>query len=97
MNSDDIKRKLELKRDEFSNTIAGGDPEVLQNMEEWYNACEGIVRLQRAEEKHYEYLDMRGMVALSGKDFGLIQDYIDDECIIIVPKSVHKQASRDMQ
>ena len=97
MNSDDMQRKLELKRDDFANTIAGGDPEVLQNMQEGYDACECIVKLQKAEKTHYEYLDMRGMVALCGKDLGLIQDYIDDECIIIVPKSIHAQASRDMQ
>ena len=91
-----MKRKLELKRDEFANIISDGDPEVLQNMQEWYDACEGIIKLQKAEKTHYEYLDMRGMVALCGQDFELIQDYIDDECIILVPKKSYKEASEGM-
>ena len=43
-----------------------------------------------------EWLEESGLVAVSGEDLELIKDYIDDKCIIIIPKKYHKEASWDM-
>jgi len=96
MSSDDMKRRLELERDDLTSLLSDGDPEVIQNMQAWYDACSGIAKLQSAEKAHYEYLDMRGMIALSGADLPLIKDYIDDKCVILIPKKSYKDASASM-
>ena len=43
-----------------------------------------------------EWLKESGLVAISGEDLELIKDYIDDKCIIIIPKKYYKSASFDM-
>ena len=43
-----------------------------------------------------EWLKESGLVAISGEDLELIKGYIDDKCIIIIPKKYHKEASWDM-
>jgi len=43
-----------------------------------------------------EWLKESGLVAISGEDLELIKDYIDDKCIIIIPKKYYKEASFDM-
>ena len=96
MNSDDIKRKLELERDKLTSLLSDDAPEAILNLQAWYDACDGIVKLKNAEKAHYEYLDMRGMVALSGSDLPLIQSYIDEYCIILVPKKSYSEASASM-
>lgn len=37
-----------------------------------------------------EWLKESGLVAISGEDLELIKDYIDDKCIIIIPKNTIK-------
>ena len=43
-----------------------------------------------------KWLEESGLVAITGGDLPLIEDYIDDECIIIIPKKYYKSASFDM-
>tara|TARA_R100001443_G_scaffold19829_3_gene31651 strand:- start:1272 stop:1463 length:192 start_codon:yes stop_codon:yes gene_type:complete len=43
-----------------------------------------------------KWLEESGLVAIAGEDLDLIKDYIDDKCIIIIPKKYHKEASWDM-
>jgi hypothetical protein len=43
-----------------------------------------------------KWLKESGLVAITGGDLPLIEDYIDDECIIIIPKKYYKSASLAM-
>ena len=43
-----------------------------------------------------KWLEESGLVAITGGDLPLIEDYIDDKCIIIIPKKYYKSASLDM-
>jgi|TARA_R100000742_G_C4259134_1_gene76979 hypothetical protein len=43
-----------------------------------------------------KWLKESGLVAMSGEDLELVKDYIDDKCIIIIPKKYYKSASLDM-
>ena len=38
-----------------------------------------------------KWLEESGLVAISGEDLELIKDYMDDKCIIIIPKKYHKE------
>lgn len=43
-----------------------------------------------------KWLEESGLVAITGGDLPLIEDYIDDKCIIIIPKKYYKSASLSM-
>ena len=43
-----------------------------------------------------EWLKDNKLVALTGTDLELVKNYIDDKCIIIIPKKYYKSASLAM-
>tara|TARA_R100000951_G_scaffold115582_2_gene124154 strand:+ start:661 stop:852 length:192 start_codon:yes stop_codon:yes gene_type:complete len=43
-----------------------------------------------------EWLKESNLVALTGTDLELVKDYIDDKCILIIPKEYFNEANSDL-
>ena len=83
---EDKKESLQVKAEELSHRITGGDGESMAMMDQWYDTIKELEKLNKNKD----------LVALSGKDLPLIEDYIDDKCTLIVPRKYFTSASRDM-
>tara|TARA_R100001244_G_scaffold68278_1_gene55964 strand:- start:178 stop:459 length:282 start_codon:yes stop_codon:yes gene_type:complete len=86
MNSKEKIKNLRFKAEELSNRIACGDGEIMHMMDDWYDT----IRLLEHFSEH------KGLIALCGGDLPLIEDYIDKECILLVPEKYYSSASRGM-
>ena len=81
------KEALFTKAQELSYRISGGDGETMRLMDEWYDT----VKLQEHFSIH------KGLVAINGGDFPLVEDYINEDCIILVTDKIYKDASKSMR
>tara|TARA_R100000808_G_scaffold24201_1_gene55160 strand:+ start:1044 stop:1334 length:291 start_codon:yes stop_codon:yes gene_type:complete len=86
LNSDEQVRTLRTKAQELSSRITNGDNESMYMMDEWYDTIRLLEHLG----------DHKGLVALSGGDLPLIEDYINEDCVLLVTDKAYKAASRAM-
>lgn len=87
MTYEDQKVSLKTKAEELSHRIAGGDAEIMQMMDEWYDTLRNL-------ELFCEY---RNLIAVNGNDLPLVEDHINKECVILITKDVHRQANDSLR
>ena len=87
MSKKDEILNLKTKAEELSHRITGGDGELMRAMDNWYDAIRKL--------EHYG--EHKSLVAISGKDFPIIVDYINEECLMLIPESIYKEASDNMR
>ena len=83
----DQKVLLRTKAEELSHRIAGGDGEIMQMMDEWYDTLKML-------EQFGQY---RSLIAIRGDDLPLVEDHINKKCIILITEDVHKKANDSLR
>jgi hypothetical protein len=78
---------LKIKAEELSHRIAGGDAEIMQMMDEWYDT----IRMLEHFGQH------KSLVGINGKHLRLVEDFIDEETIIFITKDAFKKANDSLR
>jgi len=87
MTCEEQKKFLRVKAVELSSRITNGDNESMRLMDDWYDT----IRLLEHYGEH------KGLISLCGGDLPMIEDYINEECILLVTEEVFRRANRAMQ
>ena len=92
-------RQLRQEVLELGNILCGGDPDLMQTLDAWFDAVREIEEIEYGTKPPFvsSYVVVpKNMVVLCGKDWPLIEDYLDDTCKLIVPEEAYRQAGRAM-
>lgn len=83
----DQEVSLRTKAEELCHRIAGGDADIMQMMDEWFDTI-------RTLEHFCKY---KSLIAVRGDDLPLVEDHINKECIILITRDVHRKANDSLR
>lgn len=79
----EVIHKLRRDAEFLSGKLTEGDSELMQMLDDWFDVVTKIQQLENYEN----------MVAVNGGQHLLVQDFIDDKCIILLPERRYKDMS----
>ena len=100
MDATQIEERKKLLKDRarmFARSLHGDVAEHIQTLDEYYNTVRELDELEYGMRPPFvsAYLAIpKGMVVLNGGDLPLIEDYIDDKCLLVVTEEQFKAAGR---